>query len=220
MLLRQSSRAKRLHLKVDPSRDGPVVTTPTGYSLHKTLAFVEKNRGWLERNWSRLPRRLPFEEGTHLPVLGRCLEIRRAAQARRGVWVEDDKLWVSGLEEHLARRITDFLKTEVRLALTQRTRDKVARLAPGTFRPVGRVTVRDTSSRWGSCSTNGDLSFSWRVVFAPLPVLDYLVAHEVAHLVHMNHSPRFWRQVTELCAEVTDARRWLTREGARLQRYG
>ncbi|MGO1119653.1 M48 family metallopeptidase [Rhodovibrionaceae bacterium A322] len=220
LLLRESARAKRLHLKVDPAREGPVVTAPKGYSRQKTLDFVDKNRGWLEQKWAKLPRRIHFEEGTVLPVLGQEVELRLAPEARRGVWREEGALWVSGRREHLARRVTDYLKAEVKQALLAKVREKVALLPSGDHRPLGRVTVRDTSSRWGSCSVKGDLSFSWRVVFAPPFVLDYLVAHEVSHLVHMNHSASFWRQVAAICDEDEAGRRWLSRDGARLQRYG
>ncbi len=87
-------------------------------------------------------------------------------------------------------------------------------------RPFRRLTVRDTSSRWGSCSWQGDLSFSWRLILTPEPVIDYMVAHEVSHLAHMNHSSRFWRQVEELAGDVEEAKAWLREHGAGLHRYG
>jgi predicted metal-dependent hydrolase len=137
------------------------------------------------------------------------------------VWVDggagDERLLcVAGAEPHIARRITDFLKREVKNDLEAAS----ARAAAALGVAVKRVTIRDPSSRWGSCSTTGVLSYSWRLIFAPPFVLDYLAAHEVAHLIEMNHSPRFWRVVERICPHVARAKSWLDAHGADLHRYG
>ena len=85
---------------------------------------------------------------------------------------------------------------------------------------VKRLSIRDQSSRWGSCTSAGSLSFSWRLILAPPYVLDYLAAHEVAHLVEMNHSARFWRVVGRVCGHVERAKTWLDTHGNDLHRYG
>jgi predicted metal-dependent hydrolase len=112
--------------------------------------------------------------------------------------------------------VTDFLRHEARRELSARAGEKAQRIA----RRPGRISIRDTQSRWGSCSSDGDISFSWRLILAPEPVLDYVVAHEVSHLVHLDHGPRFWALVEKLAAEVAGPRRWLRRNGGALLRYG
>ena len=116
----------------------------------------------------------------------------------------------------MARRVRDFLMAEARRELGERARAKAERIGAR----VAAVTIRDTRSRWGSCSATGRLSFSWRLILTPEPVLDYVVGHEVAHLREMNHSPRFWALCAELTAEVAGPRVWLKANGARLLRYG
>ncbi len=122
-----------------------------------------------------------------------------------------------GATEHLPRRLRDWLTAELRGRLVPLVHEKAARVD----RPVKRITLRDSRSRWGSCGPDAALSFSWRLVFAPPEVLDYLAAHEVAHLVHLNHSPRFWAVARSLCdgpIEVPQA--WLKRNGETLLQYG
>jgi predicted metal-dependent hydrolase len=125
-------------------------------------------------------------------------------------------LCVAGLAPHLNRRVADFLQHEAKRDLEAASR----RFAADLGLSVRRVRVRDQSSRWGSCSTTGVLSFSWRLILAPRYVLDYLAAHEVAHLVEMNHSARFWRLVTRLAPGHERAKAWLDTHGADLHRYG
>jgi predicted metal-dependent hydrolase len=123
---------------------------------------------------------------------------------------------VAGGFEHLDRRVHDFLKREARRDLQK----AAERYADVLDVKVKRLSIRDQSSRWGSCTSSGSLSFSWRLILAPPFVLDYLAAHEVAHLVEMNHSPRFWKIVGRICNHVERAKRWLDAEGNDLHRYG
>ena len=135
------------------------------------------------------------------------------------MWIdtnEDQRIVrVSGRSEHAPRRLLDYLKREARKTLTARTQELTSRigLAPK------RITVRDTESRWGSCSADRALSFSWRLILAPPFVLDYVVAHEVAHMRHMNHGPRFWNLVRELVGDVDSPQAWLSANGPLLHRY-
>jgi predicted metal-dependent hydrolase len=137
------------------------------------------------------------------------------------VWTETDAngrrlICVAGEAPHVARRIGDFLKREARRDLEAASRRYAQRLGVS----VKRVSVRDQVSRWGSCSTTGVLSYSWRLILAPPFVLDYLAAHEVAHLIEMNHSQRFWRLVERLCPAMQRAKTWLDVHGTDLHRYG
>lgn len=125
-------------------------------------------------------------------------------------------LCVAGGVEHLTRRVHDFLKREARRELTEASH----RYADVLGVKVKRLTIRDQSSRWGSCTSAGALSFSWRLILAPPYVLDYLAAHEVAHLVEMNHSARFWKVVGRICPATERAKKWLDVHGNDLHRFG
>ncbi len=224
---------------------GLCLTLPPGVELAEGLAFVERSRDWIAQRLRRLPEPIPLAAGTRIPVLGEELLIQHAPWSRRPPWRErpgaegkggaEGKageggkggeggiLWVGGAAEHLPRRVGDHLKAEARREIAARARAKAAALptlAPRDHRRLGRITLRDTRSRWGSCSHRGDLNFSWRLVFAPLAVLDYVVAHEVAHLAHLDHSPAFWRLCDALSEEPGWTKAWLKRHGAGLLRYG
>ena len=151
-----------------------------------------------------------------VPVLGVPHVIDHEPAARRGVWCQNGAIRVSGRREHLARRVADFLRREAGTELSRRAHAKAETIG----HKIERITLRDPKSRWGSCSSNKRLNFSWRLILAPEAVLDYVVAHEVAHLEHMNHGDRFWALVAELTPEVKRPRRWLHTQGASLLRYG
>ena len=214
--IRRHPRAARISLKIDAGAGALVLVLPPRASAARGAAFVRGQLEWIRTRLAALPVAVPFAPGAQVPLLGVTHEVVHAPQARRGVWAEDGRLHVSGLAEHLPRRLGDWLKARARAEVTPRAVALAARVA----RPVGRITLRDTRSRWGSCSAAGDLAFSWRLVLAPMSVLDYVVAHEVAHLVELNHSPAFWRVVAELVPDPRGPRAWLKRHGALLHRYG
>jgi predicted metal-dependent hydrolase len=214
--VRTHPNARRMTLRVDRASGRLRLTLPSGVGITEGLRFAERHRGWVRARLAELPDQVPFADGARLPILGVEHEVRHRPEMRAGVWREGGVIHVSGASEHLPRRLGDFLKKEARTEITPRVRD----LATQVGRPAGRITLRDTSSRWGSCTARGDLSFSWRLIFAPETVLHYVVAHEVAHLVHLNHSPSFWGLVDELIDDVAGPRRWLRRDGAELMRYG
>lgn len=213
--VRRSARARRLSLRLDPAA-GPVLTLPPRATLAEARRFAAEHRIWLAERLARLPGRVGFVPGARVPLLGIEHEIIHHGAARRGVWVEDGGIRVSGQAEFVARRVADFLKAEARRVILPQAHDLAGRIG----RTVRRVAVKDTRTRWGSCTAAGDLAFSWRLVLAPDWVLTYVVAHEVAHLAEMNHSPAFWRVVGQLVAEPDRARAWLKRHGTGLHRYG
>ena len=214
--LRTNGRAKRLILRVDGQTGGAVVTLPPFTAHAEALDLVARERSWLLQRLDRAPPPIPFAHGATVPVLGVDHVIRHVPDRKGGVWVEDGVLMVAGRPEHLARRVGDWLRREAKARIQPLAHELAARLG----RTVGRVSVRDTRSRWGSCSATGNLSFCWRLVMAPGFVFDYVVAHEVAHLVERNHGPRFWARVDELVPEADRARAWLNRHGEELHRYG
>ena len=151
-----------------------------------------------------------------VPILGVEHLVRHRPDARGTVWLEAGEIHVAGGLEFLPRRLSDYLRRRARQEIAARVAVHAAHVA----KPVKGVTVRDTTSRWGSCSPTGGLSFSWRLVLAPAAVLDYVVAHEVAHLAHFDHSPRFWGLVGQMIDDVEGPRRWLRDHGAALHRFG
>lgn len=214
--IRRHARARRITLRISADGTGVKLVLPERVSLSEGLAFAERNRGWILKRLSNQPARVIFCDGAEIPLLGETRTIRHAPAARRGVWREEDTIWVSGFTEHLPRRVTDFLKAEARREITTRARTK----AQSQGLRFARISLRDTKSRWGSCSSSGNLNFSWRLIFAPEAVLDYVVAHEVAHLREMNHGPAFWNLTRQMTEDVGWAKAWLSRNGNSLLRYG
>ena len=219
--LRRHRQARRYTLRIEAATREVVLTMPPRGNLKEAKAFAQKHGGWIAARLDRLPEAAPFRHGVVLPLRGVPHRIVHRRGMRGTVWIEigdggERWLCVAGDEPHIVRRITDFLKREARGELDAASRQAAERLGI----KIGRVSVRDPSSRWGSCSTTGVLSFSWRLILAPPFVLDYLAAHEVAHLVEMNHSPRFWRLVERICPEAERAKTWLDAHGGDLHRYG
>jgi predicted metal-dependent hydrolase len=218
--VRRHRQARRYTLRIHSATREVLLTMPPRGNLKEARQFAEKHGSWIAARLDRLPQPAPFAHGTMLPLRGIDHRVEHRPGARGAVWIEgageERMLCVAGEEPHLARRVRDFLKREAKRDLEAASRLAAAKLGV----VVTRVSIRDQSSRWGSCSTTGVLSYSWRLVLAPPFVLEYLAAHEVAHLVELNHSRRFWRLVERICPHVTDAKTWLDVHGGNLHRYG
>ena len=215
--IRVSPRARRVGLRIDAAERKVELVLPPGVPVRTGLRFLAAKRGWVAARLDALPQRVPFVEGAILPVLGVPHRISRETDpAAPPVRIIDGEIRVRGDPLCLAHRVRDHLARTARAEINPRAR----RLAARVGREVAQVNVRDTRSRWGSCSAQGSLSFSWRLIFAPEPVLDYVVAHEVAHLVEMNHGPRFWALVARLVPDSAGPRAWLKRHRSRLLSYG
>jgi predicted metal-dependent hydrolase len=215
--IRVSPRARRLLLRVDAAARGVELVLPRGVPAEHGLRFLAAQRGWIAARLEALPRPIAFVEGAVVPVLGVPHRIRYESDpAAPPVAIVDREIRVRGEPAHLGRRVRDHLAHLAGRELSRRARAYAAQID----KQVMRVTIRDTKSRWGSCSGSGNLSFSWRLVFAPEAVIDYVAAHEVAHLAEMNHSPRFWKVVAGLVADHAAPRAWLKRHRTRLLSYG
>ena len=214
--LRESARARRMTLRVDTARGLIQVVVPPGLSESEAARFVGRHAGWVRARLAALPPVRPFLDGGRVPVLGEDHVIRHDPSCRGLGRRAHGELAVGGRPEHLSRRIRDLLTAEARRLLGERAHEMAARLG---IRIKG-ITVRDTHSRWGSCSAAGRLMFSWRLILMPEPVFNYVIAHEVAHLGEMNHSPRFWAIVARLVPDAAAARSWLRRHGGEMLRYG
>jgi predicted metal-dependent hydrolase len=220
--IKRVATARRFTLRVRAATRDAVLTMPPRGSLARARSFVERHAEWIGARLARLPAPTPFGAGAVIPLRGLLSEIVHRPGVRGTVWLEPprdtglQKLCVGGAEPFVARRVQDYLVRQARHDLEV----AVARHSEALGLRPRRMTLRDTSTRWGSCSSTGALSFSWRLIMAPPFVLDYLAAHEVAHLKHMNHSDAFWALAARLFPDYRRAETWLKNEGAGLMRYG
>lgn len=217
--LRRSDRARRITLKIDAKRGGAVLTLPHRVPLTDARRFLNSHRAWLEERLSALPVSVPFVDGRVIPLRGKATRIihkpGRGAVSFTGHDGEG-RIIVPGRHEHLGRRVEDWLKAEARQDLMRAVGEHASVI---DARPAA-IRVRDTGTRWGSCSSRRTLSFSWRLILAPPDVLNYLAAHEVAHLRHMNHGSAFWELVARLDPHYRKAQAWLKSEGPGLFAIG
>jgi len=213
----ENERARRLTLRIDAGGQGLRITVPPGLRHGEVENFLDRHRGWLEQRLAKVPERPQVRPGVKIPVRGVPHLIVHEPGKRGTVEVSRDEggpvLIVHGDRLHLPRRIADFLKREARREIEA----LVAKHTGTVGRRAKAIRLKDTSSRWGSCTSDGSLSFSWRIMMAPPPVINYLVAHEVAHLREMNHGPKFWKLCRELCPDTDRCKDWLKRNGGALQ---
>jgi len=210
--LRRNRRARRFTLRMDVTGLGATLTVPDGVPVAETRSFLHRHTDWLRRAMERQPEAVSVADGAVLPVAGVPCRIALRPGPRRAPHLDDGRLIVQGPGAP-GPRLAAWLKA--------RARDTLAPAAHAATldRRIARIALRDTRSRWGSCSTSGTVSFSWRLAMAPPEVLDYVAAHEAAHLVEMNHGPAFWALVSQLCPAHQRQRAWLRREGRDLHRY-
>lgn len=220
--VRRHPGARRLTLRVSRTRRTVIVTLPEQCDIDEAGSFITRNIEWVRARLDSLPDPVPFLDGVFIPLRGEAHKVVFTGQTSRRGPVEKregaayPELHVSGLIEHAPRRLKDWLSKEAHRALDERVSFHAKRLGV----TAKRIAVRDQTSRWGSCSTTGVLSFSWRLIMAPPEILDYVAAHEVAHLKEMNHGPRFWALVAKTMPGLEDAKKWLQVYGMDLHRYG
>ena len=216
LFVRRSTRAKRILLQVGPI-DGPVeLVLPIEARLDKALEFAKLKSAWIERRLKLALPRVPFIDGAEVPFQDILLRIKRIDDTVGAVRLCGDELLVFGHKDTVSDRVRRWYHDEARRKIVHRVDMKAKQLG----RHRGSITVRDQRTRWGSCSAVGNLNFSWRLIIAPESVLDYVVAHEIAHLAEMNHGKRFWSHVRSLCAEPEASRAWLRSYGSSLYRFG
>lgn len=221
--VRHHSGARRLTLRVSKTRRAVIVTVPAECRMDEAGKFLKSNIDWVRERLGRVPAPVAFDDGARIPVRGRLYRICFTGPGRKAVVGLEEaaagampRLNIAGRKEHAPRRLQDWLLGQARDDLDERVCWHTKSLGVR----ARRISLRDQTSRWGSCSASGLLSFSWRLVLAPPHVLDYVAAHEVAHLVEMNHGPRFWRLVAQCVPRLDDAKNWLRLKGADLHRYG
>lgn len=206
LFLRPNPRTKSFRLTIN--KDGqPVLSFPTLSAKRRALQWAESQVGWIQKH-AFTPQKFAFGQKFLLLSQEVCL----TPSPNRTSFIQGKILYISGETAFVHRRTKDFIKKMLLPLLQKKVQEKATLL--GT--PYRRISIKDTSSRWGSCSSQGNLSFCWRIALAPAPVLDYLVAHEVSHLRHMNHGPLFWKTVATLTPHTLMAKRWLKKNSTTL----
>lgn len=213
---RRNTRARRVSLRIDPCDGVVVVTLPPRAGRGAGMALLMSHAEWVADRLAALPDAVELEDGAAIPICGQPHRIRHVPKQRGGAWLHDGEVLVAGRPEFLRRRVIDLLRAEARRRLAQLVAEKTESVGLR----ARRIAMKDTRSRWGSCAPDGSIAFSWRLVMAPDFVQDYVAAHEVAHLKHMNHGKRFWTLVDRLTPHAAEAIPWLRSEGARLLRIG
>ncbi|KQV72949.1 SprT family zinc-dependent metalloprotease [Rhizobium sp. Root1220] len=216
LTIKQHELATRITLRIEPGGRALKMTIPSGLAEREVNAFLDRHQGWLLTKLAKFSTEVGLRDGSSILLRGISHRIQHTGSLRgltEAVVVDGTAiLRVSGMPEHLGRRIATFLKKEARSDL-----ERLARFHSRSINaPINSIAMKDTRSRWGSCSSQGNLSFSWRIVMAPPSVIDYLAAHEVAHLKEMNHGPKFWALCNKLCPHMDEAKYWLKRHGSLL----
>ncbi|MEG9884604.1 MAG: SprT family zinc-dependent metalloprotease [Hyphomicrobiales bacterium] len=219
--IRYDERARRLILRMNPAHDGVVVTLPPGIPRVKGIAFARHKKDWIAARARMVATSVAFAHNAIIPVRGQPHRIVRRPGRRNAIGRENApdtmaQLVVHGDERRLAQHVRHWLKTEARHDLARASH----RYGAAMGLAYRRLVIRDQKSRWGSCSSLGTLSYSWRLILAPPEILNSVAAHEVAHLAHMNHGPKFQALVHRYCPRADEYRLWLRENGPRLHGYG
>ena len=212
---RRGARNVTLRPKTMPKREIHI-SKPWTTSSNFVMKVAESKRKWIEHIFDLAPKKEKIKPGIIMMIFGLNVQIIHDENMRSNKYVNDDKtiLCIGGGVDMFERRVRDFIKNELLIEIKQ-----IIKTTPRAFWPQ-HITLRDTSSRWGSCSSTGNMSFSWRLAFAPYEVMRYVVMHELSHTKHMDHSPEFWTTVSELYGfGVERAKRWLSKNGQSLHKY-
>jgi predicted metal-dependent hydrolase len=213
--VRRNRRAKRMYLRYNPADHAFALTLPHRTKMEEGVRFVSSKSDWIVETLRDMPERKKLRAGMTLPILGQMTKIVSVSDLPAPFALKDNRLEIGAGSGTFAKRAEHALKKIARNELTELAECKAQRLG----RRINRMTLRDTRSRWGSCSSDANLMFSWRLVFAPYAVLDYVVSHEVAHLRQMNHGPRFWDCVESICPDYVEWKDWLRVHGGELYRF-
>lgn len=220
LVLKTNARARRVSIRVDGARGEVVAVAPNERRLTEAVDFAFSRADWIAARLKARPRGTPFAPGGAIPLRGEPVRLEASGNAAAARFVRDEtgvRIVSGGEGEAFARRVERLLRAEAKRELQARTEVHAAALGL----KVPAVGIADPKSRWGSCTpSRGTIRYSWRLIMAPDWVLDYVAAHEVAHLVHADHSPRFWAVVKQLLGDEKAGRRWLRAHGNALHAVG
>ncbi|MBD3664780.1 M48 family metallopeptidase [Sulfitobacter aestuariivivens] len=213
LILRRSTRARRISLRISQLDGRVTLSMPARLAEHEALEFARSKEGWIRNHLDARGADIEVGLGAEVPVGGKMLKVLPGAGRR--VVLGADHVEVPGPADRVSARLGAYLKEVARDRLAGACDDYAARLG----KRYHRITMRDTRSRWGSCTSDGGLMFSWRLIMTPPEVLDYVAAHEVAHLAEMNHSAAFWAGVEQIYGPYKAPRKWLRDHGSGLHRF-
>ena len=206
---------KRLTLRIDTKKRKAVLTMPYICSKKKAYEFVASKQEWIEEHLAQIPKTKDFEDKENILLFGQPIQICHLQNSLKSAYTENNTLYVGGNIAFLHRRVKDYIKKEAQKRFLKLSRE----LADKINCKVENVQIKDTKSRWGSCSSLNNINYSWRIALAPDYVINYLIAHEVSHLKHQNHSYTFWRCVKELYPDAIKGKNWLKENGNKLFLY-
>lgn len=218
LVLKINPRAKRMALRVDPKKHLVNLVVPKRASMKQAYLFALEHKYWIRQKLDELPSSIPFANGTIIPLLGQNREIKITFDSTlktTRIDLKNKELLVFTNKPDPAARIKRFIITLAKEHLTTLSHEKAAQ----TGKTIQSVTVKDTASRWGSCSQDAELCYSWRLIFAPTEAFDYVVAHEVSHLTYMDHAPDFWHLCEDIADNYSKGKNWMKRHGGDLIRY-
>ncbi|HPF78942.1 MAG TPA: SprT family zinc-dependent metalloprotease [Alphaproteobacteria bacterium] len=218
LVLKINPRAKRMALRLDPKKRVVNLVLPKRASMVGAYKFALEHKYWIREKLAELPEQIGFEDGAVISILGKLCEIKVSYDKtlkKTDIYLKNNELIVSTNKEDPSSRIKRFIINLAKDHLHELAHEKAAEIG----KTISKIEVKDTTSRWGSCSHDGKLCFSWRLIFAPEKAFDYVVAHEVAHLKHMDHSPAFWRLCEDLCEDYSKGKSWMRRHSGELIRY-
>lgn len=213
LIVRRSAQARRISLRISQLDGRVTLTLPKRLAVAEALSFAREKETWIRQHLDARGSDVPVGLGAQVPVGGTLLHV--VPGNRRSVQIGATEIAVPGPADRVGARLAGYLRQVARDRLAGACDDYAARLGL----PYSRITMRDTRSRWGSCTSDGALMFSWRLIMMPPEVLDYVAAHEVGHLAQMNHSPAFWAEVTRIYGDYKPPRNWLRKNGSDLHRY-
>jgi len=214
IVIKKHRTSRRMILRYQPKKNCISLTLPRSASIKHGLNFVAEKIEWIAHQIAKIFDKNVFADNKVFSILGEEITIKYVGGRGVDDYV-DGTLKIHGAEEFLERRVRVWLHKKCKMEIENYAREFCKALGV----KHGKITLRDTSSRWGSCSANGNLSFSWRLIFAPREVLEYVVAHEVSHIKEHNHSPAFWAVVREICPNWKKSRDWLKQHGKTLHKF-
>ena len=211
----QSANSRKLILHIDNKERVPVLSIPKYCTRKRAINFVNENMDWILETLQKLPERKYFSDGEKISLFGKNVTITHCPTARCGVRLDLDKLIVSGGAEFLHRRVKDYIRQKAETEFYNLSVSLAAKIGC----KINNISIKDTKSRWGSCSSLNNINYNWRIALAPQYVINYLMAHEVSHLKHQDHSQAFWQCVAELDKDWQKGRDWLQKNGRILYTY-
>ncbi len=216
VILRYHPTAKKMRLRIDTKTKKALVIMPKYTTQKRAMEFAMANASWLLSRIQNAKPKIIIKDKVKLTVLGEEFTVSYQNKLRGVTEMQDGKLLVYGEETMIRKRVIDYIKSLIKPYIE----DIASRYSIKLGTTYSKILIKDTSSRWGSCNSQGEISICWKLAFAPVPILDYIIIHEVVHLKHFDHSPSFWKTVGRFFPEYEKAQSWLEKHQSRLQNIG